>query len=115
MKVINVEIFDLNPQFKPNWHPVVVRINTNEGISGLGEVGLAYGTGHTAGASMVKDLSEQFIIGSDPMKTEKLWENMFRSTFQALGGGPVVFGGMSGIDTALWDIKGNQQLKEYIQ
>jgi len=106
MKVISVEIFDLNPKFKPNWHPVVVRVNTDEGISGLGEVGLAYGTGHTAGASMVKELSEQFVIGSDPMKTEKLWEKMFRSTFWASGGGPIVFGGMSGIDTALWDIKG---------
>ncbi len=39
-------------------------------------------------------------------ENRKVWEKMFRSTFWALGGGPIVFGGMSGIDTALWDIKG---------
>lgn len=31
------------------WHPVFVRINTDEGISGLGEVGVAYGNAQTAG------------------------------------------------------------------
>jgi L-alanine-DL-glutamate epimerase-like enolase superfamily enzyme len=31
---------------------------------------------------------------------------MFRSTFWAQGGGPVVFAGMSAIDIACWDIKG---------
>jgi L-alanine-DL-glutamate epimerase-like enolase superfamily enzyme len=105
MKVVSVEVFDLDSKIK-GWHPVVVRINTDEGVSGLGEVGLAYGTGHAAGAAMVRDLAEQFVVGADPMKTEKLWEVMLRSTFWAEGGGPVVFGGMSAIDTALWDIKG---------
>jgi galactonate dehydratase len=106
MKITTVEVFDTNTEVRSNWHPVIVRINTDEGVSGLGEVGLAYGTGHTAGAAMVKDLAEQFVIGADPMKTEMLWETMFRATFWAKGGGPVVFGGMSAIDTALWDIKG---------
>lgn len=106
MKVTSVEVFDTNPGIIPNWHPVIVRINTDEGISGLGEVGLAYGTGHSAGAAMVREIAERFVIGADPMKTEKLWETMFRATFWAEGGGPVVFGAMSAIDTALWDIKG---------
>jgi galactonate dehydratase len=72
----------------------------------LGEVGLAYGTGHSGGAGYVKNLAEGFLIGADPMKTEKLWEAMFRSTFWGQGGGPVVFAGMSAIDIACWDIKG---------
>ena len=106
MQVISVEVFDLHMAEMPTWHPVIVRVSTDEGISGLGEVGLAYGTGHSAGAGMARDLAEQFVIGADPFQSEKLWETMFRSTFWAQGGGPVVFGGMSAIDTALWDIKG---------
>ena len=107
MKITSVEIFDLSlPEVRPYWHPIITRINTDEGISGLGEVGLAYGTGHTAGAGMAKNLAERFVIGADPFKSEKMWEDMFRSTFWALGGGPVVFGGMSALDIALWDIKG---------
>ncbi len=106
MKITSVEIWDTDIPSMPWHHPVIVRINTDEGISGLGEVGLAYGTGHTAGAGYVKNLAESFLIGADPMKTEKLWETMFRSTFWAQGGGPVVFGGMSAIDIACWDIKG---------
>ncbi len=106
MKVTSVEVFDINVPKSPAWHPIMVRVNTDEGISGLGEVGLAYGTGHSAGAGMVKDLAQGFVLGADPFKIEKLWEAMFRGTFWATGGGPVVFGGMSAIDIAMWDIKG---------
>jgi L-alanine-DL-glutamate epimerase-like enolase superfamily enzyme len=106
MKVTSVEIYDINIPNMPAWHPVMIRVNTDEGISGLGEVGLAYGTGHTAGAGMVKNLAETFVLGADPFKSEKLWETMLRGTFWGQGGGPVVYGGMSAIDIAMWDIKG---------
>jgi galactonate dehydratase len=109
MKVNKVEIWDISTELAPNWrtwHPVIVRVNTDEGISGLGEVGLAYGTGHSGGAGYVKNLAEDFLIGADPMTIEKIWDTMFRNTFWARGGGPVVFGGMSAIDIACWDIKG---------
>lgn len=109
MKIKEVEIFDVNvPNDKLDlpWHPVIVRINTDEGISGIGEAGLAYGTGHSAAAAMIKNLAENFLIDADPMKAEKMWDDMYRKTFWAQGGGPVVFGGMSAIDIALWDIKG---------
>ena len=105
MKITNVEIWDCITAM-PMHQPVIIRINTDEGISGLGEVGLAYGVGHSAGAAYAKNLAEAFLIGADPLKMEKLWDNMFRNTFWAQGGGPVVFGGMSGIDIACWDIKG---------
>ena len=106
MKISSIEIFDLHLEGQAAWHPVIVRINTDEGISGLGEVGLAYGTGHSAGAAMARELAQEFVIGQDPFQNEKLWDTMFRKTFWAQGGGPVIFAGMSGIDTALWDIKG---------
>lgn len=109
MKITSIDIWDGDVELAPKWqawHPVIIRINTDEGISGLGEVGLAYGSGHSGGAGYVKNLAEDFLIGNDPMKIEKIWETMFRRTFWAQGGGPVVFGAMSAIDIACWDIKG---------
>jgi len=109
MKVTSVDIWDTSIELAANWqtwHPVMIRVNTDDGISGLGEVGLAYGSGHSGGAGYVKNLAEDFLIGADPMKIERLWETMFRRTFWAQGGGPVVFGAMSAIDIACWDIKG---------
>jgi len=109
MKITSVDIWDTDVVLAPNWqpwHPVIVKINTDEGINGLGEVGLAYGSGHSGGAGYVKNLAQDFLIGADPLKIEKLWETMFRRTFWAQGGGPVVFGAMSAIDIACWDIKG---------
>ncbi len=106
MKITGVDIWDMEIASLPWHHPVIIRINTDEGISGLGEAGMAYGTGHSGAAGYVKNLAEGFLIGADPMKAEKLWETMFRGTFWAQGGGPVVFAGMSAIDIALWDIKG---------
>ena len=108
MKITSVEIFDCKLGETPStrWNPVIVKINTDEGISGLGEVALAYGVGAAAGLAMARDLAERFLIGADPFRIEYLWDLAFRKTFWAQGGGPVVYGGMSAIDEALWDIKG---------
>jgi galactonate dehydratase len=107
MRITEVEIFDveLAPRVT-TWNPVIIRINTDEGISGIGEVALAYGTGSAAGVGMVRNLAERFLLGADPSRIEHLWDRMYRLSFWAQGGGPVVFGGMSAIDEALWDIKG---------
>lgn len=87
------------------WSPVLVRINTDEGICGWGEAGLAYGKGWRAGLGMIQDFAEQ-IMGMDPMKTEQIWETIFRKTFWGMGGGTVVSAAMSAIDIALLDLKG---------
>jgi galactonate dehydratase len=105
MQITRIEIFTTPPP-RPWMSPVIVRIHTNEGISGIGEVALAYGLGGVAGAGMVKELAEYLLLGEDPFRIEYIWERMFRDTFWGQGGGPVVYGAMSGIDEALWDIKG---------
>ena len=108
MKIKSVDIFQMgkprNTKEKP-YNAVAVRLNTDEGLSGFGEVGLAYGAGSSAGFGMLKDLA-YFVLGADPEKVEALWEKLFRKTFWGMGGGPVVYGGMSAIDIACWDIKG---------
>jgi len=109
VKIREVEIFDVDLKFiqgSSRWNPVIIRIHTDEGISGVGEVGLAYGTGSAAAVGMLRDLTEQFLIGADPFRVEYLWNKMYRDTFWAQGGGPVIYGGMSAINEALLDIKG---------
>jgi galactonate dehydratase len=106
MKVSHVEIFDIHCPERTSWHPVFVRVHTDEGIHGVGEAGLAYDWGHSAAAAMVKEIVEAVLIGFDPFKTELLWSRMLRESFWGLGGGPVLYAAMSAIDTALWDIKG---------
>lgn len=108
MKITSVDIIDVANDFSSatsKWRPVVVRVNTDEGISGFGEVGLAYGVGASAGFGMAKDLAS-LIIGMNPMNNEAIWDKMQKKTFWGQGGGTVVSAGMSGIDIALWDIKG---------
>lgn len=108
MKITNVEVIKVFSPFQPDtstWQPIVVRVNTDEGISGYGELGMAYGIGYTAGFGMCQDLA-RIIIGMDPRNNEEIWEKMLKKTFWGQGGGTVVFSGMSALDTALWDIKG---------
>lgn len=109
MKITSVDIFSHNmgSQFANGapWTQVVCRINTDEGISGFGEVGLAYGCGCNAGVGILKDFAP-LLIGKDPFDSEKIWEMLFRQTFWGMGGGTVIFGGISAVDIALWDIKG---------
>lgn len=113
MKITSVEVLMIKADLgltgkdglKRYWRPIIVKVNTDEGIYGLGEVALAYGRGFHAGAAAVRDLAPM-IIGMDPFNTEAIWNRMMMSTFWGQGGGGAFFGGMSGIDIALWDIKG---------
>ncbi|MCO5071634.1 MAG: mandelate racemase/muconate lactonizing enzyme family protein [Rhizobiaceae bacterium] len=109
MKIVSVDVMQVPSgnagASRGDWSPVIVRVNTDEGISGFGEVGLAYGKGWRAGYGMVQDFAE-VIIGEDPRNIELIWERIFRTTFWGLGGGTVVNAAISAIDIALWDIKG---------
>lgn len=113
MKIISVDIIKTFPQAATAntavggvpWCPVCVRINTDEGISGFGEIGLAYGNAQNAGFGQGIDFAK-CIIGMDPMNIEAIWNKLHRLTFWGMGGGSAVFAGISGIDIALWDIKG---------
>jgi L-alanine-DL-glutamate epimerase-like enolase superfamily enzyme len=109
MKITEIELFDceIGKRYADlaGINPVLIRIRTDAGVSGIGEVGLAYGAGAKAGAGMIREFAP-FILGKDPMKVEALWESLFRSTFWGMSGGPVIYGAISAIDIACWDIRG---------
>jgi L-alanine-DL-glutamate epimerase-like enolase superfamily enzyme len=109
MKITSVEIFDIDGNRHisggATWNPVCVKVNTDEGISGYGEVGVAYGDGSKAGAGIARDYARH-LIGKDPLASEKIWLDIFRGSFWAQGNGAVEMAGLSAYDIALWDIKG---------
>jgi galactonate dehydratase len=85
---------------------VIVRINTDGGPYGVGEVALSYGTGVKAAIAMVASLAEQFLLGADASRIEAIWDTFFRQTWWGKSAGPILYGAISAIDEALWDIKG---------
>ncbi len=104
MKITSVDVIECKPNVMGK--VVCVRVNTDcKEIYGYGEVGLSYGVAHYAAVGIARDYG-QLIVGMDPLKPERIWETLFRSTFWGMGGGTVINAGMSAIDTALWDIVG---------
>ena len=110
MKITKMQIYDVdfgwNERSGTRWNPVILRVVTDQDIYGSGEVAMAYGSGAKAAIRMLQELGSQFLLGADPLRIGAMWENMFRRTFWGQGGGPVIYGAMSAIDEALWDIKG---------
>ncbi len=79
----------------------IVKIETEKGISGVGEAGLS--SRERAICGMIEHFRE-FLIGQDPRRIEHIWQLMYRS--QYMEGGKVVEAAASAIDIALWDILG---------
>jgi galactonate dehydratase len=103
MRITSVDVFKIKGN--TGWNYVICRVNTDEGISGFGEVGVSFGTGNTGSFGMLTDVAK-LIIGLDPMKIELIWETIFRQAYWTTAGGALEIGAMSGLDIALWDIKG---------
>ncbi|OFZ93149.1 MAG: hypothetical protein A3F74_11995 [Betaproteobacteria bacterium RIFCSPLOWO2_12_FULL_62_58] len=83
------------------WDLLVVRVHTDEGISGIGE---AYHLKNPwAVIATIEQSLKPLLIGEDPFDNEQLWAKMFLRTVQI---GSTAIASIAGIDTALWDIKG---------
>lgn len=94
MKISNFVVYKV----KPRW--IFIKIMTDEGISGWGE--LVSGTKTETVVACVKEMASK-LIGKDPFQIEKIWQRLHRSFFR---GGPINGTAISGIEMALWDIKG---------
>ena len=108
MRITKVEV--LKPEFVMGPFKRALsgcRVYTDEGIYGDGQTSLSTGVGTEAGAALIERMAG-FLIGMDPMHTEAIWDSLFRlqASFWGQNGGPIVYGAMSALDIALWDIKG---------
>ncbi len=101
MKITKIETLVVNARMR-NW--VLVKVVTDQpGLYGWGEATLEWKTKSVVGA--VEDLSV-LLIGQDPRRIEHIWQIMHRQYFWR--GGITNMSAMSGIDQALWDIKGKE-------
>jgi len=87
----------------PHRSVVLVKIDTDEGISGIGEA--AYFGGPPVITKMIieNELAD-YITGEDPLHIARLWEKMYQRSIKHGRKGAII-ASMSGIDVALWDIK----------
>lgn len=83
----------------PRW--LFLKIETDADISGWGEPVLE---GHAQTLAAKIDEFAAFLIGRDPLRIEDTWQTLYRNG--CYRGGPVLMSAISGIDIALWDIKG---------
>lgn len=102
MKIVSVNVYYVRGQ---GLKPVLVKIQTDEGISGLGEAAISYGSGGTAVAGMIKDLSERFLLGANPLSINRIVSDMYDQAFWLKNPGGIACAGMSAIEQALWDIR----------
>lgn len=83
---------------------VLVRVRADDGTEGIGEA--HHGQNLTAMAEIIEKGLGSLIIGEDPFDSEGIWQKLNRQQVvtHGLGAGSVI--GLSGIDNALWDLKG---------
>lgn len=95
VKITRLETFLV----KPRW--LFLKVHTNVGVVGLGEP-ITEGRALTCAAA-VKEI-EPYLVGKDPRAAVHHWQAIYRHAFYR--GGPILTSALSGIDQALWDIKG---------
>jgi galactonate dehydratase len=95
IKITRLETFLV----KPRW--LFLKVHTDAGIVGLGEP-ILEGRAKTC-AEAVKEI-EPYLVGKDPRQVVHHWQAIYRHAFYR--GGPILTSALSGIDMALWDIKG---------
>ena len=97
MKIKSLELF----QVPPRW--LFLKVTTDEGIVGWGEP-ILEGRAATVRAA-VEEMSV-YLTGRDPLRIEDTFQVLYRGGFYR--GGPVLMSAISGIEQALWDIKGKR-------
>jgi len=97
MKITDVKVY-----LAKEWRTFCfVVVETDEGISGLGEAGI---TGRELAVQGAIEHFKPLLIGQDPFRSEHLWQVLFRGGF--FPAQRILTAAIAAIDIALWDIKG---------
>ena len=108
MKIVDVKTILINniTPYRGGKYWLFVQLITDEGIVGLGERPTGHATNLDSQISLIKDLCQQFAIGTSPFDVEELWQRIFASRHDyrhpGLDSTPV----LSAIEMACWDIIG---------
>ena len=95
LRIDHIELFKVPPRW------LFIKVITKSGIVGWGEP-VVEGRADTV-AACVQEL-QQYLIGRTANRIEDIWQVLYRGGFYR--GGPILMSALSGIDQALWDIKG---------
>lgn len=95
MKITKLSLYKVPPRW------LFLKVETDNGFEGWGEP-IVEGRASTVEAC-VKELSE-YLIGKNPLQIEDIFQVLYRGGFYR--GGPILMSAISGIEQALWDIKG---------
>lgn len=98
MKIVNARVIVCSP----DRNFVTLKIETDEGIYGLGDATL--NGRETAVAAYLEGHVLPCLIGRDPFAIEDIWQYLYRGAYWRRG--PVTMTAISAVDVALWDIKG---------
>ena len=83
---------------------IFVKLTTNDGIEGIGEC--TYHERLTpATVSIIKDIGERFVVGTDPFNIERLWWQIYQGQ-ASRHSGPIFTPVLSAFEIACWDIVG---------
>jgi galactonate dehydratase len=100
MKIVDVRCIPVaNPEQERNY--LFVKVETDEGIYGLGEAGI---TGKELAVQGVIEHFRPLLIGEDPSRIEFIWQRLYRGGF--FKGAQIQTAAISAVDLALWDIRG---------
>lgn len=97
MKITDIKTFNVFT-FRTNF--VFVKIETDAGISGIGEGTLEYKEHALLGA--IEDI-KRVLIGQDPRQVERICHELYRDSYWRVG--PVLQSAISAVNMAMWDIK----------
>ena len=103
-KITNVEFLEFSANHhnaSRNW--LVIKLNTdNPKLFGLGDASAMEDENEVK--SIISSWTEKYLSGKDPLESEVLWTNLYHDPHAR--GGRLATTSLSGIDIALWDIKG---------
>jgi L-alanine-DL-glutamate epimerase-like enolase superfamily enzyme len=83
---------------------VIVKVTTSGGVTGWGEA--HHGRAHTAVAKLIETTLKQLVLNLEADNVVGIWDRMYRFQLASHGMGAGACLAMSGIDMALWDIRG---------
>ncbi|MEV0612173.1 D-mannonate dehydratase ManD [Nonomuraea sp. NPDC050404] len=97
MKIVDAKVVLTSP----GRNFVTLKIETDEGVTGLGDATL--NGRELAVASYLRDHVVPLLLGTDPHRIEDTWQSLYRGAYWRRG--PVTMAAIAAVDVALWDIK----------
>ena len=108
MKVTGIEtiVLDNVPPYRGGRQWLFVRLQTDEGLTGLGERPTGHAPNLKSQIELLRDLAERFVVGENPFAIERFWQRAYASNHDYRHPSMHATPALSALEMALWDIVG---------